>query len=93
MGFSVLLTSPNPKLRFRNEDAKGIGHTVTCELKTGEMYRGHLMNCEAGDPMAGPAREVADSLGLGVFMVSEAFMNLVKPKVLKLLLKHSLSGI
>eukprot|EP00971_Amphidinium_carterae_P110726 2193430-Amphidinium_carterae.1 len=26
----------------------GIGHTVTCELKTGEMYRGHLMNCEDG---------------------------------------------
>eukprot|EP00811_Abedinium_folium_P015913 NODE_24864_length_608_cov_1.829522.p1 GENE.NODE_24864_length_608_cov_1.829522~~NODE_24864_length_608_cov_1.829522.p1 ORF type:complete len:123 (+),score=26.85 NODE_24864_length_608_cov_1.829522:81-449(+) len=25
---------------------EGIGHTVTCELKTGEMYRGHLMNCE-----------------------------------------------
>lgn len=48
LGFSVLLTSPNPQFRFRNEDAKGIGHTVTCELKTGEMYRGHLMNCEAG---------------------------------------------
>ena len=30
---------------------------------------------------------------LGVFMVSEAFTKLVKPKVFKLLLKHYLSGI
>mmetsp|Transcript_87455 Transcript_87455/g.199870 ORF Transcript_87455/g.199870 Transcript_87455/m.199870 type:complete len:115 (-) Transcript_87455:164-508(-) len=25
---------------------EGIGHTVTVELRTGEMYRGHLMNAE-----------------------------------------------
>ena len=25
---------------------EGIGRTVTCEPKTGEVYRGHLLKCE-----------------------------------------------